>query len=89
MRALGYVLITAGFLAGSVVAVQTAENHINWGWFLPSFAVGVVGIVTVIGGLYLGLPVLAMRTLGYVPGGGLSIGSGPNSSPGVKPSTMP
>ncbi len=45
MRALGYVLITAGFLAGSVVAVQTAENHINWGWFLPSFAVGVVGIV--------------------------------------------
>ena len=51
--------------------------------------VGVVAIVTVIGGIYLGLPVLAMRTLGYVPGGGLSIGSGPNSSAGVKPSTMP
>ena len=45
MRALGYLLITAGFLAGSVVAVQTEENHIDWGWFLPAFAVGVVGVV--------------------------------------------
>lgn len=45
MRALGYLLITAGFLAGAVVAVQTAENHIDWGWFLPMFAVGVVGVV--------------------------------------------
>ncbi len=45
MRALGYLLITAGFLAGSVVAVQTEENHIEWSWFLPAFAVGVVGVV--------------------------------------------
>ena len=45
MRALGYLLITVGFLAGSVAAVQTAENHIDWAWFLPSVAVGVVGIV--------------------------------------------
>ncbi len=45
MRALGYLLITAGFLVGSVVAVQTEENHIDWGWFLPAFAVGVVGVV--------------------------------------------
>ncbi len=51
--------------------------------------VGVIAIITVIGGIYLGLPVIAMRTLGYVPGGGLSIGSGPISSGGVKPSTMP
>ncbi len=45
MRALGYLLITAAFLAGSVVAVQTEENHIEWSWFLPAFAVGVVGVV--------------------------------------------
>jgi hypothetical protein len=45
MKALGYLLITAGFLAGSVVAVQTDENHIDWAWFLPFFAVGVVGVV--------------------------------------------
>ncbi len=45
MRALGYLLITVGFLSGSVVAVQTEENHIDWGWFLPAFAVGVVGVV--------------------------------------------
>ncbi len=45
MRALGYLLITAGFLVGSVVAVQTEENHIDWGWFLPAFALGVVGVV--------------------------------------------
>jgi len=45
MRALGYLLITAGFLAGSVVAVQTEENLINWNWFLPAFVVGVVGVV--------------------------------------------
>ncbi len=45
MKALGYLLITAGFLGGAVVAVQTAENHIDWGYFLPMFAVGVVGVV--------------------------------------------
>ena len=45
MRALGYLLITAGFLAGSVVAVQTEENQVEWRWFLPAFAVGVVGVV--------------------------------------------
>ena len=55
MRALGYLLITAGFLAGSVVAVQTEENHIAWGWFLPSFAVGVVGV-----GVAVGVVVLAV-----------------------------
>lgn len=51
--------------------------------------VGVAAIVTVVGGLYLGMPVIAMRTLGYVPGDGLTTGSGPISSGGVKPSTMP
>ncbi len=45
--------------------------------------VGVFAIVTVIGGIYFGLPIIAMRTLGYVPTGGLSVGGG------VNPSTMP
>ncbi len=51
--------------------------------------VGVAAIVTVIGGLYLGMPVIAMYKLGYIPTGGLSIGSGPASAGGAKPSTMP
>jgi len=51
--------------------------------------VGVFAIVIVIGGLYLGLSVIAMRTLGYIPSGGLSIGNGPHSSAGLKPSTAP
>ena len=30
MKALGYLLIPAGFLAGSVVAVQTDEIHVEF-----------------------------------------------------------
>ena len=45
MKALGYLLITAGFLAGCVFAVQTAENEVQWSGFVPAFVVGVVGVV--------------------------------------------
>jgi len=45
MKGLGYLLITLGFLAGTVVAVQTAENRVDWNWFLPAFAIGVAGVV--------------------------------------------
>ncbi|MCP3979863.1 MAG: hypothetical protein GY716_11190 [bacterium] len=45
MKNLGYLLITVGFLAGSVYAVQTAENHVDWKYFIPAFLVGVVGVV--------------------------------------------
>jgi len=44
MKALGYLLIAAGFLTGSVFAVQTEENQVDWIWFLPALAVGVVGV---------------------------------------------
>jgi hypothetical protein len=45
MKATGFLLISAGFLAGSLVAVQTEANQIDWRWFLPAFTVGVVGVV--------------------------------------------
>jgi hypothetical protein len=45
MKALGYLLITAGFLVGSVFAVQTAENEVQWSGFVPAFVVGIIGVV--------------------------------------------
>ena len=45
MKNLGYLLITVGFLAGSLVAVQTAANTVDAKLFLPAFAVAVVGVV--------------------------------------------
>lgn len=45
MKALGQLLIAVGFLAGSVVAVQHAENVVDVRWFVPAFIVGVVGVV--------------------------------------------
>ncbi len=44
MKLLGYLLITVGFLAGSVSAVQTAENSVEWTWFVPAFLLGVIGV---------------------------------------------
>lgn len=46
MRALGYLLITAGFLVGSYFAVRTPEG-LELGPFLLGLAVGAVGIVLV------------------------------------------
>jgi len=44
MRALGFVLLAAGFLAGSVVAVQTAANAVNWNYFVPAGVLALIGI---------------------------------------------
>ena len=44
MKNLGYLLLTAGFLGGSYVAVLDAET-VPAASFLPLFAVGVVGVV--------------------------------------------
>ncbi len=44
MKLLGYLLITVGFLVGSVSAVQTAENSVDWAWFVPAFVLGVIGV---------------------------------------------
>jgi hypothetical protein len=44
VKGLGYILIAVGFLAGSVIAVQTEENRIDWIWFLPALAVATAGV---------------------------------------------
>lgn len=44
MRGVGYVLLVVGFLAGSLVAVQTAENHVEWARFVPALVLAVVGV---------------------------------------------
>jgi len=46
MRLLGYLMITAGFLAGALSAVVEVET-VRWGYFASSLAVGVMGIVLV------------------------------------------
>jgi len=43
MKKLGMILITIGFLAASWVGVQDALQ-INWHWFVPAAAVGVLGV---------------------------------------------
>lgn len=45
MRALGYLLLAAGFLGSAFLAVRTAENEVPWGWFVPALAVAVAGVV--------------------------------------------
>jgi hypothetical protein len=45
MKNLGYLLIGLGCLAGALVAVQTSENTVAANFFLPAFAVAVVGVV--------------------------------------------
>lgn len=46
MRSIGLVLITLGFLAGALVAVLDPAA-IRWSWFVPSLAVGIVGVILV------------------------------------------
>lgn len=46
MKTLGYLLITAGFLGGSYVAVLQLEG-VAWPWFLPWLAVGAAGVAVV------------------------------------------
>jgi len=45
MKVLGLLLLAGGFLAGSLVAVQTAANQVNWTHFAPGVVIAVVGIV--------------------------------------------
>lgn len=45
MKALGYLMLTVGFLAGALAAVKTAENEVDWAWFLPALAAGIAGVV--------------------------------------------
>ena len=46
MKKSGYLLITFAFLAGSLVAV-TDKLNVQWGYFLATIFVGVVGIILV------------------------------------------
>jgi len=43
MKKLGYLLITAGFLGGALVATMDKE-HVRWDYFLAALAVGVFGV---------------------------------------------
>ncbi len=45
MKALGYLMISAGFLLGTLAAVQTAANEVNWVWFALGIALGIAGII--------------------------------------------
>jgi hypothetical protein len=46
MKLIGYIMITVGFLAGSLSAV-ISEEHVKWGYFLGSLLIGSIGIVLV------------------------------------------
>ncbi len=46
MKKLGYLMITVGFLAGSLAAVVD-EEHIHWGYFAIGLIVGVAGVALV------------------------------------------
>lgn len=43
MRKIGYLMITAGFLAGAIVATVDKEN-VRWGYFVPAMAIGAAGV---------------------------------------------
>lgn len=46
MKKLGYLMITVGFLAGSLVAIVDKE-HVRWAHFSAAMAVGVAGVAFV------------------------------------------
>ena len=46
MKKIGYILITAGFLAGALTAV-TDITTVNWVYFLPALAAGFAGVIMV------------------------------------------
>ncbi len=46
MRRLGFLLVAVGFLAGALVSVVN-ESTVRWDWFIPSAAVGFMGVVLV------------------------------------------
>ncbi len=51
MKSLGLVLMMLGFFASAFVAVRRADSEnlgwhtVEWGWYLASFLVGVIGVV--------------------------------------------
>jgi hypothetical protein len=45
MQRLGLLMIGVGFLAGSLVAVQSPENAVEWRWFVPALTLGAAGVV--------------------------------------------
>jgi len=45
MRSAGYLMITAGFLLGTLAAVQTPENLVELKWYGPALVLGIVGVV--------------------------------------------
>ena len=45
MKKLGYLLLTGGFLAGSLIAVRTPENEVPWVAFVPAVLVAIAGVV--------------------------------------------
>lgn len=46
MRKIGYLMITVGFLAGSL-AVTVGKEDVFWGWFVAALEFGIVGVVLV------------------------------------------
>ncbi len=46
MKKLGFLIITVGFLAGSLAAVVDKQN-VQWSYFLTALLAGAVGIVLV------------------------------------------
>jgi hypothetical protein len=44
VRALGYILIAVGFLAASLIAVQSPDNVVNWSWFVPALVLSAAGV---------------------------------------------
>lgn len=45
MKAAGYLLIAVGFGWGSLVAVQTPDNSVNWAGFLPALVLAAIGVL--------------------------------------------
>lgn len=45
MKTLGRVFISLGFLAGSLVAVQSPQDQVAWAGYVPALALGIVGVV--------------------------------------------
>ena len=43
MKQIGFILITVGFLAGSLAAIVDLD-HVRWGYFVAAIVVGVAGV---------------------------------------------
>lgn len=46
MKLLGFLLVTVGFIFAALAAV-ISETAVNWIWYVPALAVGVVGVVLI------------------------------------------